>query len=486
MSADTAAGPARRASDPADLDLLDAAALLRSRALSAAELLDACEARIAQRNGGEPTFAGAPDAVNACVRLYPELAREHARAADARLVADRDDAPALCGIPLALKDLYAVAGLPLTASSRVLDGNVAVADSAAWRRLRERGMVLAGHTHTHEFAAGGTTDQVGNPWSVDRTAGGSSGGSAAALAAGMVPAALGTDSAGSLRIPAALAGVCSIKPTYGRLPADGLIPLSPTLDHSGPMARTVADCSVLLAALATEPGAAPDPAIAALPTTARGGPRPLAGLRVAVTDRPQAVEMDADVIDGFDDARRACERLGAEIVELAASAGVTPDDSVTILFHEVWPYHSGLADRADRYRPSIREFVALAERVHDPVAYKAAQARRAQVTAGWRDWFAAHRVDALLEPTVPMTARPRGHGYDPGHLGGEGDPLIVLTSTWNFTGFPVVALPAGLGPRSALPVGVSLVGPPDSEPLLVQAAIDLQEHALPPLRWAAR
>ena len=155
---------------------------------------------------------------------------------------------------------------------------------------------------------------------------------------------------------------------------------------------------------------------------------------------------------------------------------------MTILFHEVWPYHAAHVERRDRYRPSIREFVDLAEEVHDPAAYEAAQARRAEMTARWRSWFADHDVDLLLEPTVPITAFARGHGYDSGNLGGEGDPLIVLTSTWNFTGFPVVALPAGLGARSGLPVGVSLIGPPDAEPLLVQAAIDLQEHELPPLR----
>jgi aspartyl-tRNA(Asn)/glutamyl-tRNA(Gln) amidotransferase subunit A len=456
------------------------------------------------------------------VRLYPELAREHARAADERLggrgarlgdgaaaggrgaaaggrlaaaggrgpvSGGRDPAgaepEALCGIPLALKDLFAVGGLPLTASSRVLDGNVADADGDAWRRLSAQGVVLVGHTHTHEFAAGGTTDQVGNPWAVDRTAGGSSGGSAAALAARMVPAAIGSDTAGSVRIPAALSGVSSIKPTYGRVPAGGIVPLSPTLDHTGPMARTVADCSVLLAALATEPGARPDPVVAALPSTPRGGQRPLAGLRVALTDRIDGVEIDTDVLDGLEAARQACAALGAEVVELPAAPGIAEEDSITILFHEVWLYHAALADRADRYRPSIREFVDLARRVHDPTAYEASQARRAQVTERWRAWFADQRIDALLEPTVPMTAEPRGDGYDPGHLGGEGDPLIVFTSTWNFTGFPVVALPAGLGSRSRLPVGVSLVGLPDAEPVLVQAGIDLQASELPALRLGA-
>jgi aspartyl-tRNA(Asn)/glutamyl-tRNA(Gln) amidotransferase subunit A len=161
---------------------------------------------------------------------------------------------------------------------------------------------------------------------------------------------------------------------------------------------------------------------------------------------------------------------------------VAPEDAVTLLFHETWPYHAGLVDRADRYRPSIGEFVAFARTVHDPGAYAPAQARRAEVRAAWLAWFAEHRVDVLLEPTIPWTARPRGDGYDPGHLGGQGDPLIVLTSTWNFTGFPVATLPAGLGAATGLPVGVSLIAPTDGEAVAAQVAIDLQEHALPPPR----
>src|SRR3954469_18017740 len=191
---------------PADLSLLQAAAELRGRRLSAVELVEACRQRIEERNGGEPTFDGAPNAVNAWIRLYPEIAAEQARAADARLAAEGDAAPTVCGIPLGLKDLYGVKGLPLTASSRVLDGNVSDHDAVAWQRLRDRGMVLVGHTHTHEFAAGGTTDQVGNPWALERSEGGSSRGGGGGGAHGMVPAALGTDTLGSVRIPSALCG----------------------------------------------------------------------------------------------------------------------------------------------------------------------------------------------------------------------------------------------------------------------------------------
>src|SRR3954467_3981834 len=215
------------ATDPADLGALEAARELRARRLSARELLAAVLARIEERNGGAPTFDGAPDAVNAWARVYPEQAEAMARAADQRLAGEGEDAPLLCGVPVGLKDLYAVAGLPLTASSGMLAGNVATEDCVVWARLRAAGMVLVGHTHTHEFAFGGTTDQVGNPWDLARSAGGSSGGSAAALAARMVPLATGTDTAGSVRIPAAMSGISSIKATHGRVPIGGGIPPPP-------------------------------------------------------------------------------------------------------------------------------------------------------------------------------------------------------------------------------------------------------------------
>ena len=187
--------------DPADLGVLEAAELLSSGRLSSVELTEACLKRIEQRNGGPPSADGAPDAINAWARLYPDLAREQAADADRRRASEGEATPLLCGVPIGVKDLYGVAGLPVTASSRMLEDNVAGADCTVWERLREHGMVLLGHTHTHEFAAGGTTDQVGNPHSLRLIAGGSSGGSAAALAARMTPAALGSDTCGSLRIP---------------------------------------------------------------------------------------------------------------------------------------------------------------------------------------------------------------------------------------------------------------------------------------------
>lgn len=480
-----------RAADVADLGVLAAAAMLRSRRLSAAELLAACLRRIEARNGGRPTFDGAPDAINAWVRLYPEVAEELARAADERLDRERERAPLLCGIPIGLKDLYAVAGLPVTASSRVLEEDVARDDSEAWARLRGRGMVLVGHTHTHEFAGGGTTDQVGNPWAPDRSAGGSSGGSAAAVAAHMVPAALGTDTLGSLRIPSALCGTTTVKATHGRVPLHGIVPLAPTLDHAGPIARTVADCSALLAELAAEgpeisPLLPPPEPMGPLPLEARPGPRPLEGLTIALTDRPERQQLDPDVGDGLDAARAACTELGAKLVEHRAPDELPGRDLSAVLLAEMWVLHRDFAARADRYRPAIRELVDASSTATDAGAYICAQRRRAAFTEEWEDWFARHGVDLVLEPTAPLVADVRGKGYDPGHAGGEGDPLIAFTSTWDLTGSPVATLPTGVGRSSGLPVSVSLIARRGAEAPLVQAAIDLQEHALPPFTAPAR
>ena len=476
-----------RGTDVADLGVLEAARRLRSRQLSAVELLSACLRRIETSNGGAPTFDGAPDAVNAWVRLYPELAEQLAGEADKRLDREGKTAPLVCGIPLALKDLCAVGGLPVTASSRALEGHVASDDSEAWTRLRARGMVLVGHTHTHEFAAGGTTDQVGNPWSLDRSAGGSSGGSAAALAARMVPAALGTDTLGSLRIPSALCGTSAIKATHGRVPIAGIVPLAPTLDHAGPLARTVAECSALLVALAGDgpevsPLLPPPARFGELPLEPRAMSTPLAGLTIALTDRPGRQPLDADVGDGLEAARSECERLGARVVERPAPQELPAGEMSAVLLAEMAVHHQRYADRIQHYRPAIRELVEASGTASDAATYIRAQARRAAFTAEWENWFVDHDIDLLLEPTVPLVARVRGKGYERGHAGGEGDPLIALSSTWDLTGFPVAALPAGVGRRTGLPVGISLVAPRGAESPLVQAAIDLQEHALPPPR----
>jgi len=448
--------------DPADLGVLDAAELLAARALSSRELVEACLARIRESDGVH-SRDGDPASVNAWVRVYEEDALAAALRAEARR--SSGDAPTLCGVPVGLKDLYAVAGKPLTASSRLLD-EVPARDSDAWARLAGAGMVLLGHLHTHEFAVGGTTDQVGNPWALDRSAGGSSGGSAAALAARMTPAATGTDTAGSLRIPSALSGTSTLKPSRGLVPLRGVVPLAPTLDHAGPMARTLADCAPLLAALLGLPGPPP-------------GARGLAELRLAVSPRVGLVELDADVAAGFDGALAACRRLGAELVEPPPPEAPLDvgDDFIAVVLAELLPYHRRFDARRELYRPSLREWVENAEaQALSAEAYLAAQARRAEATFAWTDWLAANRIDAVLEPTVPVVAPVRGDGYDHAFTDAA---LISLTHTWDWTGFPVAALPAGVGAQSGLPVGVSLVGPPGRDFDVLAAGVELQAELGP-------
>jgi aspartyl-tRNA(Asn)/glutamyl-tRNA(Gln) amidotransferase subunit A len=454
------------------------AGLLRDRRASAREVAEAHLARIAEVDG-EHSFEGSPGAINAWIRVYEERALADAARADERLAAG--DAGPLCGVPYGLKDLYAVAGQPLTASSRVVD-LAPEADSDVARLLSGAGMVLLGHLHTHEFAAGGGTDQVGNPWALDRGPGGSSGGSAAALASRTTPAATGTDTAGSLRIPSALCGTSTIKPTRGSVSLRGVLPLSHALDHAGPMARTLRDCAVLLdAMLGPDPRLAgpprgPRPELAAL---AGRDPRPLAGRRLVVSPRVEGTTVDPDVADGFDTALAAVRGLGATIIDAPAPDTELDlgDVFLALLTADMLAWHRPLLEEArDRYRPSIRELLEYAEkRAMTAVEYADAQWRRMEATAAWSDWLAAERIDAVLEPTVPIVAPPRGHGYDE-FFTDEGLQYIALTHMWDWTGFPVASLPSGVGRRSGLPVGVSLIGAAGTEVALLEMGIAVQDE----------
>ena len=442
---------------PADLGVVESVAVLRERRLSSRELVDACLERIRERDGVH-SHDGDPQSLNAWIRVYEEDARAAAAAADERLA--RPEPPPLCGVPIGLKDLYAVAGKPLTASSRLLD-ETPDRSCDVWQSLERAGMVLLGHLHTHEFALGGTTDQVGNPWAPDRSPGGSSGGSAAALAARMVAAATGTDTGGSLRIPSALSGVSALKPTYGSLSLRGIVPLSTSLDHPGPMARTLEDCGALLAAMT--PGRAEPPAT-------------LAGVRLALSPRAGLTSVDADTADGLERALDVCRGLGATIVEPPAPPAPLDvfDDFLVVLLADLLTWHRRFDGRRELYRQSIREFVEMAEqRALSAEAYVAAATRRREATWGWLDWFASERLSALLEPTVAIVAPVRGGGYE--HPLSDTD-LLPFTHYWNWTGFPVAALPSGVGPRSGLPVGVQLIGPSGSDWRLLSLGITLQRE----------
>lgn len=477
-----------------ELGVLEAAALLRDRQISSVELVQALYAQIDAVNGGTPSEYGSKETINAWVRLYPEIAEEQARAADRRLAAEGADAPLLCGVPVGLKDLYAAAGLPLTASSRVLEDNVPDIDCTAWARMRAAGMVLVGHLHTHEFACGGTCDQVGNPWDTELTPSGSSGGSAAAVAARMVPVATGTDTAGSIRAPAAICGVSGIKPTTGRIPLDGVIPLGATFDTLGPLARSVADCSAVLAVMAaadpahagiggaaTIAHAVPAGPLGELPLSARGGPQPLAGCTIAVTDRFAAFELESDVQAGYARALEAVQALGARLVELRApvKAFTLNSPEFALVLVEMWAYHQQFADREELYRPQLRETLRAAREVMSASEYARLQLGRAAYASTWESWFDRHGVDLILEPATRVVAYPRGDGYDYTDY----NPLADMTLGWNVTGHPGVALPCGLGPSSGLPTGIQLIASRGREADAIQVGIDLQQHELPALHW---
>ena len=410
------------------------------------------------------------------MRVYEEDALEAAARADERLsdAAVRRDGPAppLTGVPIGLKDLYGVAGKPVTASSGFFE-EVPTQDCDAWARLSDAGMVLLGHLHTHEFAVGGTTDQVGSPWDLRRSPGGSSGGSAAALAARMTPAATGTDTAGSLRIPSACCGTSAIKPTRGssRSRASCRSPGASTTEARWRgRSPTAFSCSTRWPA---PTAGVPRARSSALPSAQAAAS--LEGVRVAVSPRVGEVELDPDVATGFDAALEACRRLGATLVEPRAPEehGPIGDDFLDVLTTDLLTYHRRFDAQRDRYRDSIREWLEEGERrAVTGEAYVAAQARRRLLTGAWAAWLAEHRIDAVLEPTIPVVAPLRGDGYD--HWGTD-YALISLTHLWDWTGFPVAALPAGVG-RSGLPVGVSLIGPAGADLRVASFAVALQSE----------
>jgi aspartyl-tRNA(Asn)/glutamyl-tRNA(Gln) amidotransferase subunit A len=473
-----------RAANPADLGVLEAASLLQAGLLSSREITEACQARIAARNG-PVTFDGSPTTVNAWIRLYPDLAHELAAAADTVLTRarrTRTEAPLLCGVPLALKDLYAVKGLPVTASSHVLDGNIAPGDSTAWARLKAAGMVLLGHAHTHEFALGVMTPQCGNPWSLAKSVGGSSGGSAAALATRMVPAATGTDTGGSLRSPPSATGVCALKPTFGLVSAHGVIPIGWSIDHAGPMARSAGDLGLLLSSLA-----GPDPADSAslaaaarppfYPTLPRTGAQPLRGLRIGVPDGA-AGGLPAPLATLFGRAQDELRTLGATIVPFTepdkSSVEFTLDD-LGASGVEAGIYHRQFAPKAASYGPSVGALVmALVAAVNaiPATAYVELQRHRTDYIHAWNAVFAAQRLDAILKPGANVDGADRTGAAALVATGGVTGDFVWA----DVAGLPVLAMPAGQSAATGLPFGVQLGGAPYSEATLLQIGIDYQAH----------
>jgi aspartyl-tRNA(Asn)/glutamyl-tRNA(Gln) amidotransferase subunit A len=473
----------RAAGHPADLGVLEAASLLQAGRLSPAELLGACLGRIDRRNG-PIGFDGSATAINAFVRRYDDVAQRAASTATQRLSRSETRRlgrrpPLLTGIPVGLKDLYAVEGLPLTASSHILDGNVARGDSTVWRRLSFARMVLTGHTHTDEFAFLAMTPQCGNPWNTAYVTGGSSGGSAAALAARMLPAATGSDTFGSLRIPAGFCGVSSIKPTYGVISGAGVIPLAWSFDTCGPMARSVADCSLLLSAIAGRDGDDPSTDVAysrpaRYPLAARTGAQPLRGTRIGIP-RSLGGALTAGPAEIYSRTQSELQALGATLVPVDEPANPfsTPLEFYTesLAYHRQW-----FPARASDYKPPTAQMLALVRGLDlSALDYLGLQRTRAAYIAGYKRFLADQRLDVVA---VPVSLADPPQRSDPRVLSPATNPenSQLLTFAYSYLGFPVVTVPGGASKATGLPVGIQLVGGPFSDSRLVQLAIDVQAH----------
>jgi aspartyl-tRNA(Asn)/glutamyl-tRNA(Gln) amidotransferase subunit A len=438
--------------DVSFLAIEDVARLVRERHVSPVELVEAALDRI--------------DAHDKDVRAFLHVDAEGTLAAagecERAIMAGAAVGP-LCGIPIAVKDIVDVAGLPTTAASRVLAGNVARADAAIVGRLRAAGAVIIGKTNTHEFAYGVISAPTRNPWDLARIPGGSSGGSAAALAAGMAMGAIGTDTAGSIRLPSALCGVVGLKPTYDLVDRHGVIPLSWSLDHAGPMARGVADAALLLAVMAPQVrvgvGHVEDMQEHAAAVLAQLD-RPVTGLRMGVPRPYFYDDLDPEVEAAVAQALRALGRLGLEQREVEL-----PDVALTFAVGravqrpEASAYHQKtLRATPELYEDETRRDLELGA-LYLATDYLQGQRVRAQLRARWLS--ALREVDVLITPTVPVTAPP-APAEGSGGSGVVKGTLLRNTYPFNLAGFPALSVPCGFT-SAGLPIGLQIVGRPHED-----------------------
>ena len=422
--------------------------------LSPPAVLDGVLARIAAVDGDLSAF----------VAIDADRARRAAEAADAELKRGRWRGH-LHGVPIAVKELFDVAHLPATYGSQALAGAVAAADAEVVKRLRRAGAVIVGLTRSHEFGWGITTQRPGgagtrNPWHPDFISGGSSGGSAAAVAAGLVPAAVASDTGGSVRIPAALCGVAGLKPTFGRIPRDGCVPLAPSLDTPGFIARTPHDLAILLEASAG--WSAADPA-SRIPAMTDPGPWPatLAGRRVGLSPDLLGTAIAAPHLAAYQRATDVLSGLGATIVELRLPAAAEYWEAFTaIQMAEAYDVHHrrlGLfPGRAAAYGEDVRRRLEHARSV-DMGTYFAACDRRRHLAAALDVALAS--VDILLTPVNTCTPPRRA---DPDHITAPDgarqlfrDFIMGYTVPQNLAGVPSVTIRAGTD-ETGLPCGVQL------------------------------
>ncbi|MFE6402830.1 amidase [Streptomyces alboflavus] len=438
---------------PFELTLTDAAAAVRAKELSPVELTESVLGRARAVEGR----------LNAFVGLRADEARRAAATAEAEIAAGRYRGP-LHGVPLGLKDLIDVKGQPTTASSAVRDGHVAAEDSTVAARLAAAGAVLLGKTHTHEFAYGLTTPQTRNAWDVDRVAGGSSGGSAVAVASGAATFAIGTDTGGSIRVPAALNGVVGLKPTYGLVPRRGVTSLSWSLDHVGPITRTVDDAALVLAALTGHDPRDPASVPGSREPHPPYGEGDLTGLRVGV---PRTYYFDRVAPDVESAVREAVDRLrdlGAALVDVdIPMTRYVQAVQWGLMVPEATAYHEGtLRATPELYAPDVRVLLEAGELLLAG-DYLRAQRARTLMRRAWARLLA--EVDVVVAPSVPLTAAPVGQQsvqWADGSVESVSDSYVRLSAPANITGVPALTVPVGQG-EGGLPVGMQVIGRPLGE-----------------------
>ena len=408
-----------------------------------------------------------------------------ARAADERL-ANGDASSPLLGIPLTLKDVLLTEGVPTTCASRILQGFTPPFDATAVRRLREAGAVLLGKTNMDEFAMGSSTENSGfsltrNPWDPDRVPGGSSGGSAAAVAAGQCVAALGTDTGGSIRQPAAFCGVVGLKPTYGRVSRFGVVAYASSLDQVGPIARDVSDCALVLQAIAGHDPADSTSVDAPVPDYPSELSRGASGLRVGVPGEYFAAGIQPEVEQAVRQGVREIEKAGAAVVEVSlprtgyAVAAyyviATAEASSNLARYDGMRYgpraqaedltSTYTKSRSQGFGPEVKRRILLGAYVlsagyYDAYYLKAQKAR----TLVRQDFESALRqCDAIVAPTTPTTAFHIEEMTE--------DPLRmylsdIFTVPANLAGLPALSLPCGFD-RAGLPIGMQIIGRPFDE-----------------------
>jgi aspartyl-tRNA(Asn)/glutamyl-tRNA(Gln) amidotransferase subunit A len=435
------------------------ARLIAGKQVSPVEVVKAHLERITSLDGSLRCF----------ITLTAEAAMAAAREAESAVTAGRPLGP-LHGVPLGLKDLYDTAGVRTTGGSKILADRVPAADATVVRRLREAGMIVLGKLNMVEFAYGpeGRNPHYGharNPWDAvtHRMAGGSSSGSGVAVAARLAPVALGSDTGGSIRIPCSLCGLAGIKPTYGRVSRAGVLPLSWSMDHVGPMTRTVADSALVLGAMAGYDPADPTSSVLPVPDYAAALSGDVRGLRVGLLRAYFLESATPEVRTAVETAARALEKAGAVVDEVALpGVGHVAAGALAVVATEAMTYHAEwLRTRAADYDPDVSSRLMVGAFVSG-VHYVRGQQARALIRREVDEALARH--DVLLAPATPVPA-PRIDERDTTLGDGPSDirsALIRLTRPFNFSGHPACSVPCGFS-GGGLPIGMQIVGRPFDE-----------------------